>query len=82
MTDPLFGTILTGGTAGVIATLLFVLTLILTEKLVPGKAHDRERARADRFEKMSLGLLRIAGKAADAVTGTPTSGAGASDDDD
>lgn len=42
------------------------------EKLVMGVVHKRERARADKFEKLSLDLLRVMAKATEAITKQPT----------
>lgn len=81
MTDQLIGTILAGGGGGVIATLLLILSLILAEKLVVGKAHVRERERADRFEKTTLSLLRTTARAVEAVPTPAVPAPGGGDDD-
>lgn len=62
----LVGQILAGGTAGIIATLLLVLYLLIREHLVVGSIARRTEARAARYEEMAIKALELAERAAKA----------------
>ena len=67
MTEELIGKILTGGSVGVIATLLLVLWLLLTEKLVVGAVYRRDVARLDVYEKMAIRAMDLVERTAPKV---------------
>ncbi len=57
------GRILTGGSVGVIATLLLVLFLLLTERLVVGTVYRRMEARLAVYEAMAIKAMELAERA-------------------
>jgi hypothetical protein len=63
VTEDLVGRILTGGSVGVIATLLLVIWLLLTERLVIGSVFRRMEARLAVYETMAVKALELAERA-------------------
>lgn len=62
MPDELIPQILTGG-AGVVATLLGVLLMLVREQLVVGSIYKRTEAKLARFEDMAVRALELAERA-------------------
>ncbi len=60
MTEDLVARILTGGSVGVIATLLLVIWLLLTERLVIGSVFRRMESRLAVYEAMAVKALELA----------------------
>ena len=63
MTDQLITTILGGGTTGIIAGLILVLYLLITEKLVVGSLFRRTEAKLTRYEDVAFKALEVAERA-------------------
>jgi hypothetical protein len=63
VTEDLIARILTGGSVGVIATLLLVLWLLLTERLVIGSVFRRMEARLAVYESMAIKAMELAERA-------------------
>lgn len=63
VTESLFTQILTGGTAGIIACLLLVLWLLLTERLVVGSVYRRMESRLAVYEAMAIKAMELAERA-------------------
>lgn len=63
MTEDLIARVLTGGSVGVIATLVLVLWLLLTEKLVIGAVAKRDQARLAVYEAMAIKAMELAERA-------------------
>lgn len=63
MTEDLIARVLTGGSVGVIATLLLVIWLLLTERLVIGPVYRRDQARLAVYEGMAIKAMELAERA-------------------
>lgn len=63
MTDQLITTILGGGTTGIIAGLILVLYLLITEKLVVGGLYRRMEAKLTRYEDVAFKAMEVAERA-------------------
>lgn len=63
MTEELFRQVLTGGSVGVIATLLLVVWLLLTERLVVGSVFRRMESRLAVYEAMAIKAMELAERA-------------------
>lgn len=63
MTEDLVGRILAGGSVGVIATLLLVIYLLITERLVVGTVYRRTEAKLARFEELAYKAMALAERA-------------------
>lgn len=59
----LVATIVTGGTAGLIAALVMVIALILKGTLVPGYVYQANLSKLTRFEEIAFKAMAIAERA-------------------
>ncbi len=65
MQEQLFTSILTGGTAGVIATLMTAIIMILKGWIVPGYIYQEAKARLTRYDEAAFKLMTFADRLKD-----------------
>jgi len=69
MTENLIGTLVSGGTAGIISGLVLVIILLLRGVIVPGYIYQAAVTKLNKFEDMAYRAMSLAEKAA--KDGTP-----------